>query len=590
MNLPLRRIRTRPFAVGFPSDSRDHPVRDTFIFPEKLYDVVYMRPRMTEDLTDTEHLIVAYLRSHPPEECMLDKISMGIGKSRATVLKYLWTLQAKGIIDFREIGRNKLWMVKQASEGGPAAATREEKESVPRGLRTLASAAFELHDLLLREADLEDALDLPETLVLTVSEDLRIVARNRLFASLFPEAARFPDLVHPSQAARLERLGRSTGAAPTAIELDLAEKTGIYRPYRFTLVAHDAGDPPGARVLIGEDLASRRRTRRHMEALLYIIRAAGTARDETELLQRTLRGVRESLIPFVQGSVVMADMRVAYSTSLLPAELLKAVTPLLARCTATLETVSEGVEDDALRRLIEDGNTVRYAVAVPIIEEERAVGAVLLFLESGVGATEIENVEIVADEIASALKMQRLDRERSEFVNTLLAMNAVSTILNTASDEEAILERSIEAAMNSLGFEMGCVYLKDDRDEMVPRVQRNMPESLRKMCISGVLDGLFERVFRERNAVYLLSGTPEYEALIDPAIRERGVRTLLILPIKVADRVVGLLNMGSREEKHYLPTSLENLSSIGLQLGIALERSRLARALGSAPGAGTGEE
>ncbi|MDV2482190.1 GAF domain-containing protein [Methanoculleus sp. Wushi-C6] len=538
---------------------------------------------MTEDLADTEHLIIAYLRSHPPEECMLDKISMGIGKSRATVLKYLWTLHAKGIADFREIGRNKLWMVKQAPEDGPAIAIREDTEGTPRGLRTLASAAFELHALLIREAELEDSLDLPEALILTVSKDLRILARNRLFASLFPGAAKFSDLVHPSQAARLEHLDRSANGAATSIELDLAEKTGVYRPYRFTLVSPGAGDPPGARVLIGEDLASRRRTRRHMEALLYIIRAAGTAGGETELLQETLKGVRESLVPFVQGSVVMADMRVAYSTFPVSAELLKAVSSLLSGCMATLETVSEAMEDDVLRRLAAgDGSTIDYIVAVPIIEEERAVGAVLLFLESGVGATEIESVEIVADEIASALKMQRLDRERSEFVNTLLAMNAVSTILNTASDEEAILERSIEAAMGSLGFEMGCVYLKDDRDEMVPRVQRNMPESLRKMCISGVFDGLFERAYRERNVVYLLSGTPEYEALIDPAIRAQGVRTLLILPIKVADRVVGLLNMGSKEEKHYLPTSLENLSSIGLQLGIALERSRLARALGTA--------
>jgi hypothetical protein len=268
---------------------------------------------MTEDLADTEHLIITYLRSHPPEECMLDKISMGIGKSRATVLKYLWTLHAKEIIDFREIGRNKLWMVKKAPESGEEVPAREEKESVPRGVRTLASTAFEIHDLLLREAELEDSLDLPETIVLTVNGDLRIVARNRLFASLFPEAVKFSDLVHPSQAARLEGLGRSANAA-AAIDLDLEERTGIYRPYRFTLVAPGAGDPPGARVLIGEDLTSRRRTRRHMEALLYIIRGAGTARGEAELLQETLKGVRENLVPFVQGSVVMADMRVAYST------------------------------------------------------------------------------------------------------------------------------------------------------------------------------------------------------------------------------------------------------------------------------------
>lgn len=63
----------------------------------------------TPDLSDTENLILSYMQSHtPPEECMLDKISMGIGKSRATVLKYLGMLHAKEILDYRHIGRNKL--------------------------------------------------------------------------------------------------------------------------------------------------------------------------------------------------------------------------------------------------------------------------------------------------------------------------------------------------------------------------------------------------------------------------------------------------------------------------------------------------
>jgi GAF domain-containing protein len=254
--------------------------------------------------------------------------------------------------------------------------------------------------------------------------------------------------------------------------------------------------------------------------------------------------------------------------------------PLLRRCMTSLETVSEE----------KDAETFSYAVAVPVIDEEQAVGAVLLLMKSSLSATEVENIEIVADEIASALRMQRLDRERTEFVNTLIAMNAVSTILNTASDENAILEQSIEAAMGALGFEMGCIYLKDDSEGMVPRVHRNMPENIMKMCIAGTFNGLFERAFRDQNLVYVVSGTPEYTSLLDPLIRENGVKTLLILPVKAGGRIVGLLNMGSRTEKHYTRTSLDNLSSIGLQLGIALERSRLARKLREAGGEYKGEE
>ena len=67
-----------------------------------------------------------------------------------------------------------------------------------------------------------------------------------------------------------------------------------------------------------------------------------------------------------------------------------------------------------------------------VFKDENSTGAILLFLDSDVNSANIENVEIFADEIANAQILQRLDRERSEYVNTPLAMNSISSILNDA--------------------------------------------------------------------------------------------------------------------------------------------------------------
>lgn len=535
-----------------------------------------MSPTQTDELSDTEHLILAYLQSHAPEECMLDKISAGISKSRATVLKYLGMLHARGIIGYRLIGRNKLWMLKEA--GGA-----EEKPEIAGAAppspdsRTLASLAFEMHELILRETELADDLDRPETIVLTVTDDLAVVCKNRLFASLFPGAVSFRDLVRPAQAAKFEgAMQRKKSGAQVSLELDLMEKAGIFRPYRLTLFP---GGPAGGTAVVGEDLSDRKRTRRHLEALLSIIRAAGSAPDEEHLLDEAMTGIREKLLPYVHGAVFMADMRMAYGTFALSESARDGIAPFLARAMTTLGTVAAGKDDGVVGLLAAAcGTAVESAVAVPILEEERATGAVLLLLDDDATATDIENVEMVADEIASALKMQRLDRERAEYVNTLLAMNRISGVLNDTRDEGSILAKSIDSAMKSLGFEMGCVYLRDEADEMALRVQRNMPESLRQMCLSGSFDRLFDLAFRERRVIYITRETPEYAGL-SPDVKASGVATILVMPIRIGDEIVGLLNMGSTEEKHYTQTSLENISSIGLQLGMALERSRLARAL-----------
>jgi DNA-binding MurR/RpiR family transcriptional regulator len=69
--------------------------------------------KIMEELSNTERLIVSYIKSHPPEDCMLDKITRGTSRSRATVLKYLEILHAKEILDFKFVGRSNLYLLLQ---------------------------------------------------------------------------------------------------------------------------------------------------------------------------------------------------------------------------------------------------------------------------------------------------------------------------------------------------------------------------------------------------------------------------------------------------------------------------------------------
>jgi hypothetical protein len=521
-----------------------------------------------DELSDTELLIMSYVQSHAPEDCMLDKISVGTGKSRATVLKYLEKLYARGILDYRHIGRNKLWALKDAPVAVKAVAAQPGPDA--RDILSLAPLAFELLDARYREDELLESLDRPATVVLVTTGDLEIVAGNRLSGIRFPGAASFRELTHPAQLIRLERLfsGLRPGERASA-ELDLREQPGVFRAYRVTAFARETA--PGARsyAILGEDLADGKKTGRQQEALLYIIRTAGGAKDEHELLDGVMAGIREKLLPYESGAVLSTDLDIVYSTAGLPADLQEDQKSIGARCMSSLETVIEPVNGRA---------SGKYTLAVPLISDEKAGGAILLRLDVAASPADVENLEIVADEVSSGLKMLRMGRERLEHLNTLVALNKVSGIVNSTRDESSMLEQSIKATMDALGFDMGCIYLKDDNDELALRVHRNMPDSLRNMCLSGAFRGLFERAFAEHDVVYITAGSAGYEAL-DRHVRAAGVRTLLILPIRLGEDVVGLLNIGSKEEKSYSRTSLENISTIGLQLGLALDRSRLALSL-----------
>jgi hypothetical protein len=295
-----------------------------------------------------------------------------------------------------------------------------------------------------------------------------------------------------------------------------------------------------------------------------------------------MKGIKDRLISCRAGVVMLDGTRVAYTDRPIPAPALPGLAGLVKRCREALATVAIGTDDPAFPALaaLAGDPAPAGALVIPVIEEEEATGAIILVTDGEVPAENIGSAEIVADEVAGNLRLQRLDRERSEYVNTLLAQTRLSAILHDERDEEALLSKSIEAVMDTLGFEMGCVYLKNEEDDMVPRVKKNMPESLEKMCVSGVFDTLFEQAFSKKTVIYLTSQSPAFGRL-DPAVQKSSVRTILVIPIRIGDTVEGLLNMGSPKEKQYLPASLDTIATLGLQLGTALERSRFVRALES---------
>ncbi|HEX3013551.1 MAG TPA: GAF domain-containing protein, partial [Methanobacterium sp.] len=513
--------------------------------------------------------------------CMLDKITRGTSRSRATVLKYLEILHAKGILSYKFVGRSKLWFLKQS--------IHEKPEIIPESIdldvretNELVSAASRLHTLRSKEMELKMLIDRPDVLIFTINTYMDIIASNNAFDTFFPEKKNLREIISGEQINMIENVIRSLSLKDKiTIEIDMIEKSGIYRPYKISLQPIlDNNKSVIGSVIMGEELSQSRRTKRELETLLSIAQAAGSARSEEQLMEEATGSIND-IIPYKYCTIFLMDngnIRPAYETSVSTGELLPHIKGFIEKSMNTLETKSAGNGDfylENVKSILED-TSLSLMLSIPIINEDSAIGSILLLTTlTSVSSISIENVEMAADELSGYLKMQRLTSEKEEFANTLLAMNRISNVLNSTSNEDKMLEKAVKSTIDSLSFEMGCIYLKDDTEELTLRVHRNLPEGLKNMCMAGMFKDLFSKTLERQNLVYITSESEEYNSL-DPAVKANGIKTLLILPIKSGSEIIGLLNMGSRHIKHYNSISLENLSSIGLQLGLALEKSRLA--------------
>ena len=533
-----------------------------------------------EELSNTERLIVSYIKSHPPEDCMLDKITRGTSRSRATVLKYLEILHAKGILDFKFIGRSKLWFLKEPILEKPEI-IHETMDLDAQKTNKLVSAASKLHALQSREMELKALIERPDTLVFTINTYMDIVAVNNTFNTFFGKR-NLREIINSEQITMLQNVIRSLSFKDTvALEVDMMEKSSVYRPYKISVhpILDDNKSIIG-NVILGEELSQSRRTKRELETLLSIAQASVSARSEEQLMREATGSIND-IIHYKYCTVFLKDngnIMQAYQTSAKTSELLPEIGGFIKKSMDAMETKSAVNEDfylENVKSILED-DSISLMLSIPIIDEDASIGSIFLLTTlTSVSSVSIESVEMASDELSGYLKRQMLTSEKEEFANTLLAMNRISNVLNSTSNEDEILEKAVKSAIDSLDFEMGCIYLNDDKEELTLRVHRNLPEGLKNMCMAGMFKDLFSKTLKKQSLVYITSESGEYGSL-EPAIRSNGIKTMLILPIKSGSEIIGLLNMGSRQIKHYNATSLENLSSIGLQLGLALEKSRLA--------------
>jgi signal transduction histidine kinase/DNA-binding response OmpR family regulator len=136
-----------------------------------------------------------------------------------------------------------------------------------------------------------------------------------------------------------------------------------------------------------------------------------------------------------------------------------------------------------------------------------------------------------------ALRAGIPDQRRLQALNTLIAIGkSVTSLL----DLELILTRVVEAAVYLSGAEEGVLMLVDqDSGELYVRVAKNLEDGLRSMRLQ-VKDSLAGRVVRSGEPL-LISGQG-----MQKIKTQYLVRSLLYVPLKVGDQIIGVLGLYNR--------------------------------------------
>lgn len=167
-------------------------------------------------------------------------------------------------------------------------------------------------------------------------------------------------------------------------------------------------------------------------------------------------------------------------------------------------------------------------------------------------------------------------------IATLSSLNDIAETLNRAVDVRSVLDDTLARLIELMGLETGWIFLRDQGDDGAPPEPRytlaahhNLPPALdpadsrvwapacrcQELCNAAA----FTRAYNEVQCSRLEKVTGD----------RRGLAMHASTPLCSGERVLGILNVAGPDWSHFSPEALALLTSVGNQLGVALERARL---------------
>jgi signal transduction histidine kinase len=188
--------------------------------------------------------------------------------------------------------------------------------------------------------------------------------------------------------------------------------------------------------------------------------------------------------------------------------------------------------------------------------------------------TDIDILQLVADraalaiEHARAFEAERLARRRLEDVQSVTDAALGRLELEELFDELLGRIRKILRADTA-----AILLLDEERNELVARAAHGIEEEVEQGVRIPVGGGFAGRVAAERRPVILPK--VEHHLVLNPILLDKGIETLLGVPLIVRDRVIGVLHVGTLTPRDFDEEDVRLLQLVSERAAIAIEGARL---------------
>jgi PAS domain S-box-containing protein len=211
-----------------------------------------------------------------------------------------------------------------------------------------------------------------------------------------------------------------------------------------------------------------------------------------------------------------------------------------------------------LKRLLDKSDKSRR-ILLSVLEDRKKA-------EEALGRMNVELEQRVRNRTAE------LDRRSRE----LAVLYSVASSTARSLEMETVLNHALDSVLRSLDLEIGGIYLMEpDGETLRLRVIRGVSEeTARDLRLVKKGEGMSGKTVADRKPMVL--DVDEYPSgRLLPFVQREGIKSSASIPLMWAGEVLGALNLSSRKPRAFPAEEIHLLTTIGQQLGNALQNANL---------------
>ena len=217
---------------------------------------------------------------------------------------------------------------------------------------------------------------------------------------------------------------------------------------------------------------------------------------------------------------------------------------------------------------------IKSLLGAPLLVGGRVIGVVHVGTQTPRQFTEqeAELLQLVADRAALAIEHGRLFESERALADRLRRLQEVTDVALTHLSSADLLDELVVRVRSILEADTCAILLLDEvRQELVARAAAGLEEEVEAGVRIPFGQGFAGRLAAERRVIAIED--VDHSNVLNPILREKGIKSLLGAPLLARGRVFGVIHVGSLAPRHFTDVESELLATAAERAALGIERA-----------------